>query len=91
MVGGVLAGSVALIGFGIEVDSAVVKVWRLTRTRSDRVGQVRAEQRAVRLTALSFYGIAAYVTLDVASTLVGRATTRNAARSALQSPRCPWW
>ncbi len=72
---GILAGSVALIGFGldsvVEVASAVVIVWRLTRISLDREGQERAERRAVRLIALSFYGIATYVTVDAASTLLG--------------------
>ena len=75
MVGGILAGSIALIGFGldsvVEVASAVVIVWRLTRISSDSEGQERAERRAVRLIALSFYGIAAYVTVDAVSTLLG--------------------
>src|SRR5713101_411310 len=75
IVGGILAGSIALIGFGldsvVEVASAVVIVWRLTRISTDREGQERAERRAVRLIALSFYGIAAYVTVDAASTLLG--------------------
>ena len=75
MVGGILAGSIALIGFGldsmVEVASAVVIVWRLTRISTDRDGQERAERRAVRLIALSFYGIAVYVTVDAASTLLG--------------------
>jgi cation diffusion facilitator family transporter len=75
IVGGILAGSIALVGFGldsvVEVASAVVIVWRLTRINTDREGQERAERRAVRLIALSFYGIAAYVTVDAASTLLG--------------------
>jgi len=75
VVSGILAGSVALIGFGldsvVEVASAVVIVWRLTRISSDSEGQERAERRAVRLIVLSFYGIAAYVTVDAASTLLG--------------------
>ena len=75
LVGGILAGSIALIGFGldsvVEVASALVIVWRLTRISTDREGQERAERRAVRLIALSFYGIAAYVTVDAASTLLG--------------------
>src|SRR5712692_11457419 len=75
LVSGILAGSVALIGFGldsvVEVASAVVIVWRLTRISLDREGQERAERRAVRLIALSFYGIAVYVTVDAAATLLG--------------------
>ena len=76
IVGGILAGSIALMGFGldsmVEVASAVVIVWRLTRISTDREGQERAERRAVRLIALSFYAIAVYVTVDAASTLLGQ-------------------
>ena len=47
VVSGILASSVALIGFGLDsvavVASALVIVWRLTRTGSDREGQERAE------------------------------------------------
>jgi divalent metal cation (Fe/Co/Zn/Cd) transporter len=74
-VGGFLAGSIALVGFGldsvVEVASAVVIVWRLSQQTADHVAQERAERRAVRLIALSFFGIAAYVTVDAASTLLG--------------------
>jgi len=75
ILGGILAGSIALVGFGldsvVEVASAVVIVWRLTRFSTDRDRQERAERRAVRLIAVSFYGIAAYVTVDAMSTLLG--------------------
>jgi divalent metal cation (Fe/Co/Zn/Cd) transporter len=75
IVGGILAGSIALVGFGldsvIEVASALVIVWRLSQLTADHIAQERAERRAVRLIALSFFGIAAYVTADAASTLLG--------------------
>jgi divalent metal cation (Fe/Co/Zn/Cd) transporter len=75
IVGGILAGSIALVGFGldsvVEVASAGVIVWRLSQRTADHVAQERAERRAVRLIALSFFGIAAYVTVDAASTLLG--------------------
>ena len=68
--GGLQAGSIALIGFGldslVEVSSALVIAWRLTRGASEA-----AERRAVRLIALSFYAIAVYVTADAALTLLG--------------------
>jgi divalent metal cation (Fe/Co/Zn/Cd) transporter len=74
-VGGMLAGSIALVGFGldsvVEVASAIVIVWRLSQQTTDPEAQAGAEKRAVRLIALSFFGIAAYVTVDAASTLVG--------------------
>src|SRR5947209_6634099 len=50
---GVLAGSIALVGFGldsvVEVGSAVVIVWRLSRHGSDYESNEHAERRAVRL------------------------------------------
>jgi divalent metal cation (Fe/Co/Zn/Cd) transporter len=75
IVGGVVAGSIALVGFGldsvVEVASAAVIVWRLSQRTADHLAQERAERRAVRLIALSFFGIAAYVTVDAAATLLG--------------------
>jgi divalent metal cation (Fe/Co/Zn/Cd) transporter len=72
---GVLAGSIALVGFGldsvVEVTSAAVIVWRLSQRTTDREAQERTERRAVRLIALSFFGIGAYVTVDAGSTLLG--------------------
>jgi divalent metal cation (Fe/Co/Zn/Cd) transporter len=59
---GVLAGSVALIGFGI--DSAIegfasaIIVWRFA---SSRMFSERAEQRAQKLVALQFFVLAPYV------------------------------
>jgi divalent metal cation (Fe/Co/Zn/Cd) transporter len=75
IVGGVLAGSIALVGFGldsvVEVSSALVIVWRLSLQGSDRAANERAERRAVRLIAVSFFGIATYVVFDSIRTLVG--------------------
>ena len=72
---GLLAGSIALVGFGldslVETSSALVIVWRLARTDSDSEASERAERLAVRLIALSFFAIAAYITYDSISTLLG--------------------
>jgi divalent metal cation (Fe/Co/Zn/Cd) transporter len=72
---GVLAGSIALVGFGldsvVEVASAVVIAWRLAREGADEEANERAERRAVRLIALSFFAIAAYVAADALGALVG--------------------
>ena len=71
---GVLAGSVALIGFGfdslIEVSSGVALVWRLHLDAPER--RERAEQIALRLVGISFMLLAAYVTFDAVSSLVKR-------------------
>ena len=75
IVGGLLAGSVALVGFGldsvIEVSSALVIAWRLSRQGEDEEAHRRPERRAVRLIALSFFAIAAYVAFDSVGTLLG--------------------
>lgn len=72
---GWLAGSVALVGFGldsiVEVSSALVVAWRLSRVDRDHAAQERDERRAVRLIALSFFAIAAYVAWDAGARLLG--------------------
>jgi cation diffusion facilitator family transporter len=72
---GLLAGSSALVGFGldsvVEVGSALVIVWRLSRQASDQQANERAEKRAVRLIALTFVAIALYVTYDAVRKLLG--------------------
>ena len=65
IVAGVLAGSVALIGFGI--DSAIegfasaIIVWRFTGIR---MFSEAAEQRAQKLVAVQFFALAPYVALE---------------------------
>lgn len=71
-----LAGSVAILGFGIdsfvECASAFVMIWRLRTERDHRMNgaQIEAiEHRARRLVAASLFLLAAYVTFDAARTL----------------------
>ncbi|MCC6521175.1 MAG: cation transporter [Polyangiaceae bacterium] len=71
-----VAGSVAILGFGIdsfvECASALVMVWRLRRERDRRMSQRRleaVEHRARRLVAGSLFLLAGYVTFDAAETL----------------------
>lgn len=75
IVGGALAGSIALVGFGldsvVEVGSALVIVWRLSHRSSDPEADERIEQRAVRMIALMFFAIAFYVAADSATKLFG--------------------
>jgi divalent metal cation (Fe/Co/Zn/Cd) transporter len=72
---GVLAGSIALVGFGldsvVEVSSALVIVWRLTQQSADPAVNERIERRATRLIALTFFAIALYVVYDAGRTLLG--------------------
>ena len=62
---GIAAGSIALIGFGadslIEAVAGFVVVWLFTGTR---VGSHTAERRAQQLIAVSFFVLAAYVSVE---------------------------
>ena len=70
---GVLAGSVSLIGFGldsaIEVSAAGILAWRLTAERRDGCTQ-EADRRATRLIAVSFWALAGYVGYESIDRLV---------------------
>ena len=73
---GIAAGSVSLIGFGIdsaiEVSAAVILAWRLHQER--RGGCMAAYDRtATRLIAVAFVALAAYVWIDGITDLVNRA------------------
>jgi divalent metal cation (Fe/Co/Zn/Cd) transporter len=62
---GTVAGSVALIGFGldsvVESSSAAILIWRFrTETRRRRSSE-DAERRAVRLVAFAFFALATYI------------------------------
>jgi len=72
LVAGFVAGSVALLGFGldsvIEVFAAAVVLWQLRGSvPKDR------EARALRLIGLSFFALAAYVTVESSRDLLLRA------------------
>jgi divalent metal cation (Fe/Co/Zn/Cd) transporter len=68
---GVMAGSVALIGFGadsaIEGFASVVIIWRFT---GSRVFSAVAENRAQKLVAIQFFLLAPYVAFEAARGLV---------------------
>lgn len=70
IVAGVLAGSVALIGFGldsaIEGFASAIIVWRFT---GHRVFSEAAEARAQKLVAIQFFVLAPYVGLESAQAL----------------------
>ena len=74
IVAGALAGSVALVGFGIdsavESISGAVMVWRFTgRHRSHEVEE-KVERRAERFVAVSFFVFGAYVAFESIKKLV---------------------
>ncbi|WP_436996266.1 cation transporter [Streptomyces sp. enrichment culture] len=70
---GTLASSTALIGFGldsvIEVSSAAAVAWQFSAA-NPTVREAR-EQRALRIIAVSFFALAAYVTVDAVRALTG--------------------
>lgn len=67
---GAAAGSVALVGFGldstVEVASGLIIIWQC----SHRVPEAR-EQRALRMLAVSFVALAGYVGFESARALIG--------------------
>jgi len=69
---GMVAGSSALVGFGldsvVEVSSGLIILWQFRH----RLPQSR-EQEALRLIALSFFALAAYVTQDSVRALLAGA------------------
>lgn len=75
---GILAGSIALVGFGldsvIETAAAAILIWRL---RSELRGgpdveTCRPERRALLFVGVTFLGLAAYVTIESVLHLVHR-------------------
>ncbi len=72
IVSALVAGSVALLAFGldslIELVSASTILWLYTGSRS---GSVAAERRAQQLVAVCFGVLALYVTVDAINTLAG--------------------
>lgn len=72
---GSLAGSVSLVGFGldsgIEVSAAVILAWRLGKEKRQGC-MAEFDRRATRLIAVSFAALAAYVGVESVRDLVGR-------------------
>ncbi|HOX26364.1 MAG TPA: cation transporter [Candidatus Krumholzibacteria bacterium] len=72
------AGSVALLGFGIdsfvETSSGLVLIWRLRAERHARDPEEieRLDQRAHRLVGLSLFLLAAYIVFDASEALIRR-------------------
>ncbi|GAB3930180.1 cation transporter [Kribbella albertanoniae] len=67
---GVIAGSVALVGFGldsvVEVSSGLIILWQFRH----RLPESR-EHLALRMLAISFFALAAYVTFESLRALIG--------------------
>jgi divalent metal cation (Fe/Co/Zn/Cd) transporter len=68
-----LAGSVALLGFGldsiIELFAGAVMIWRFWKERKDT--EVKKEKTALRLVGLTFFLLAAFIILQSIATLLG--------------------
>ena len=71
LVAGIMAGSIALVGFGldsaIEGFASVIIIWRFT---GQRVFSHAAEERAQRLVAVQFFLLAPYVGIESVRVLV---------------------
>ena len=67
---GLVAGSIALLGFGldsiVEVSSGLIILWQFRRPLPES-----RERQALRLMALSFFALAGYVTIESVRALVG--------------------
>jgi len=72
---GILAGSIALVGFGadsvIETSSGIILLWRL-QARRDAENAALAEQRALRLVGASLLLLTLYVAGDAVLSLLRR-------------------
>ncbi len=66
----VIAGSVALLGFGldsgIEAMASIIVIWRFTGTR---LASATSERRAQQLVAVSFYLLAPYIAVEAVRAL----------------------
>jgi divalent metal cation (Fe/Co/Zn/Cd) transporter len=69
---GILAGSIALVGFGldsaVEGFASVIIIWRFT---GSRVMSQTAEHRAQKLVAVQFFILAPYVAVESVRALLG--------------------
>lgn len=70
---GLLAGSVALVGFGfdsvIELGSSIAGLWRL-QVDASPAQRARVERQALRVIGICFLVLAAYVAIDASRTLL---------------------
>jgi hypothetical protein len=92
----VIAGSVALLGFGldsgIEAMASIIVIWRFTGTR---LASATSERRAQQLVAVSFFLLAPYIAVEAVRSLVAgdRAETSIAGlvlTAPVGRPRCGW-
>jgi divalent metal cation (Fe/Co/Zn/Cd) transporter len=92
---GIIAGSVALVGFGldsaIEALASVIVVWRFTGSR--RLSET-SEQTAQRLVAISFFLLAPYIAAEALRALIGahhaQTSVVGICLTAASLLICPW-
>lgn len=79
LVAGFFAGSIALVGFGldsvIEMSSGAALLWRLGAEADPQRGE-RAEHRAHRIVGICFLALAVYVAFDSITALLRREMPR---------------
>jgi divalent metal cation (Fe/Co/Zn/Cd) transporter len=72
---GVVAGSISLVGFGvdsfIEVTSGVTLLWRMS-VDADVDSRERNEKRSLRIVGICFIALALYITYEALSDLVSK-------------------
>ncbi len=75
LIAGGLAGSISLVGFGIdsfiEVASGTVLLWRMS-VDADVWSRERNEQRSLRIVGVCFVALAVYILYESFSDLLGR-------------------
>jgi divalent metal cation (Fe/Co/Zn/Cd) transporter len=73
LIAGALAGSIALIGFGIdsliEISSGGILLWRLRADDDERQREI-VERRALKLVGISLLALAAYVAIESVLSLI---------------------
>src|SRR5437588_5139456 len=75
VIAGVVAGSISLVGFGIdsfiEVTSGAALLWRMS-VDADAESREHNEQRSLRVVGVSFIALSAYIFYESISDLVAR-------------------
>jgi divalent metal cation (Fe/Co/Zn/Cd) transporter len=75
IIAGVLAGSISLVGFGIdsfiEVTSGATLLWRMA-VDSEETTRERNERLSLRIVGACFLGLSAYITYESLSDLMNR-------------------
>jgi divalent metal cation (Fe/Co/Zn/Cd) transporter len=75
VVAGILAGSISLVGFGvdsfIEVTSGAALLWRMS-VDAEEHRRERIERTTIRIVGACFIALAAYVGYEAASNLIGK-------------------